>query len=733
MKICIVGHEYAPFPHGGIATYHNAAARALADAGHEVHVVTNRAAYGQTEPELTARLWKRGNLTVHRLDHFDEQRAPVPWAPFFDTRPREFAGPDRLWASESSNLAAHNVAAYVEDLHRLVGLDVIEAPEFFAEAFYVIRRRLSGWRDGFPPVCIHGHVSSRIAFGANRHVWELGLTAHRHMMQREEYCITHADALVTPSRALMERYEELSDGHLPDLREVIPYFLDVPREIGTLPAGLSESDRFLVCLGRFEPRKGADVALRAFADLADDDPDLRLVFIGKEMWHHGESVDDVVAALVPERHRGRIVRLGGVPRAQAMAVVRSAVAFLHPSPWDNYPCAVLEAMAVGATCVVSDSGGQAEMIEQGRSGVVVPAGDPAALAAAVRELVRDPDRRRALGAAAATRVGELTEPSALVARRVKLFEAMVAREAELPAPPHGAFAVPDVLRLDDELLPLPGRGIVMLDAGGASAEQIATSRATLIAELATTPDWDVVVLADVGQAVEVPESWTRTTTFDAPRWLDSNADDHVVYLRAGVSLDRGRLRHIVAQVHDSPLPCASFGWLRPEPSDAFPYGADFSALDLLHAGHPLPAVFAARAEHLARCDNLSGLTTPEHRQCALAAAIAATGRMSFRHVGEVCGDYAGPLPFANADAQQRAIGYLDQLGLLPRDAVTFDRVDGVFAGGSSRDEELERIYREHMALKQMRVVRWLRKLRLFDLARFVFPKSKSMIGSGNER
>ena len=49
MKICILSYEYEPFPGGGIATYNNAAAQILADAGHEVHVVTNRARHGRLD------------------------------------------------------------------------------------------------------------------------------------------------------------------------------------------------------------------------------------------------------------------------------------------------------------------------------------------------------------------------------------------------------------------------------------------------------------------------------------------------------------------------------------------------------------------------------------------------------------------------------------------------------------------------------------------------------------
>ncbi|MHC5065844.1 MAG: glycosyltransferase, partial [Planctomycetota bacterium] len=202
MKICIISYEYAPFPGGGIATYHNAAAKQMSQAGHEVHVVTNNAWHGSRDPSCTQRRWQDGNLTIHRLPYFNDRREVPDKAGFLDVVPARYEDRTRTWATEPSNQAASKAAAYVENLHAEIGLDVIESPEFFAEAFYIIRRRHSGEGRFFPPVCVHGHISSRIAFGTNHHAWELGWYPHRQMMLRAEYCVQEADALITPSRAL---------------------------------------------------------------------------------------------------------------------------------------------------------------------------------------------------------------------------------------------------------------------------------------------------------------------------------------------------------------------------------------------------------------------------------------------------------------------------------------------------------------------------------------------------
>lgn len=778
MKICIISYEYAPFPGGGIATYHNAAAKILAAAGHEVHVVTNIANHGRHEPEHTQRLWREGNLTIHRLHHFDERRETFSWAQFLDVMPARYGDKGKLWAGESSNMAAIQAAAYVESLHQEVGLDVIESPEFFAEAFYILRARCSGRRAAFPPVCVHGHVSSRIAFGTNRHPWELGYHPHRQMMLREEYCVQNADALLTPSHALMQRYERLFAGRLPQLRRTIPYFLDLPKAGTKLPPALAGSP-FLVCVGRIEPRKGSDLAMQAFAQLAREFPDLKLAFLGKEMWHQGETVDEVVAELVPAGIRDRVLRLGNVPREQALAAMQKAAAFLHPAPWDNYPCATLEAMGVGAMCVVSDQGGQAEMVQHEATGLVHKAGDADGLVAAIRRVLQDPRLSDTYRKAAQQHAAELTDEQRLIDAKMELFEAMLAREKQHGVTLADQFFVPPKLRPQDLPPLLPGKGVVVIDAGGQQDAVVQATVRSINAELGCSAQWRVVVLADSHQQLSLPAGWARTTTVAAPPWTQLGDDDVVVWTMAGVRLDLGRLRDVVHQPLDSNVPCGSFAWLRPASAQVFPYCPDFGFLDILVGGHALPPMFAVKARHLRACSSLSGLYEARQRLLALLAATAASGDMAMQHCGEVLGDFYGDLPLVSEDMQLRAIGYLDVLGLMPRHITRIGNLVEVpcapvappmtppAAAGPAAAEVataspepkpavpkpagqppvvqqvvqqqtsvlaplpvLEQVYVEHMRLKQMAVVRLFRKLKLFEFARKLMPGSRKYIGSG---
>jgi hypothetical protein len=318
---------------------------------------------------------------------------------------------------------------------------------------------------------------------------------------------------------------------------------------------------------------------------------------------------------------------------------------------------------------------------------------------------------------------------------------------------------------------LPGRGLVLIDAGKAKAESLASTQKSVLEELQSTPDWPVAVLCDPKQDVEIPASWSRVRASERPLWLDLDPDAAVVYVLAGVRFDFGRLSRLVTQLEDSRNPCGSFLWLRPANAHVFPYPTDLAHHDLLIGGRTLPPVFAVKARHLQHCTFLAGLFDPHQRLCALMAASSLGHNLIFQHTGTVCGDFYGDLPFVREDMQLRAMGYLDILDLLPRTLSTIGNLqipvaptaeiesrieaarregkEGAKAAPASAPPQqqayqpayvaperiamLEQSFRELNALKQMKIVRLMRKFGVFSVARKLFPKSKRMLGPGEKQ
>jgi glycosyltransferase involved in cell wall biosynthesis len=83
--------------------------------------------------------------------------------------------------------------------------------------------------------------------------------------------------------------------------------------------------------------------------------------------------------------------------AELRRIYAAADIFVLPSRADCFPQAVAEALAAGLPVIATDVGGVSEMVEDGRNGRLVPRGSVPHLKEALRDLVRDPERRRRMG------------------------------------------------------------------------------------------------------------------------------------------------------------------------------------------------------------------------------------------------------------------------------------------------------------------------------------------------
>jgi glycosyltransferase involved in cell wall biosynthesis len=204
--------------------------------------------------------------------------------------------------------------------------------------------------------------------------------------------------------------------------EVIPPFisdhvLDEAAAAGR-PAFLPQEDGYLLFVGALGVHKGLHVLLQAYAEgLAGLAP---LVVIGTERRD------------TPARFPSGVTVVRDAPHAQVMASwVRCAVGVV-PSIWpEPQPLVTLEAMACGRPIVASATGGLPEVVRDGETGLLVPAGDVSALREALRGLLRDPALCRRLGEAARQRA-RLFAASAVAARIERVYADVLARKAGGP-------------------------------------------------------------------------------------------------------------------------------------------------------------------------------------------------------------------------------------------------------------------------------------------------------------
>lgn len=183
----------------------------------------------------------------------------------------------------------------------------------------------------------------------------------------------------------------------------------------------------VVCGARLHPDKGLDVLVRAASLLLVDHPDLRVVVYGPHQdgyeWHHRDLL-----ALRAELGLEEVVSFPGSVDDPTGAW-RDAAVYVQPSRVEPFGLAVLEAMAVGTPVIASATGGLREIIEDGRSGLLVPPEDSAALAAAIDRALTDPALAARLSAGGRRRAEDDFSEERMMTRLVTIYrEVASARE-----------------------------------------------------------------------------------------------------------------------------------------------------------------------------------------------------------------------------------------------------------------------------------------------------------------
>ncbi|WP_018653235.1 glycosyltransferase [Actinomadura flavalba] len=194
----------------------------------------------------------------------------------------------------------------------------------------------------------------------------------------------------------------------------------LPNPLHIVPDGRARLDApVVVRLGRLDYDKGQDLLLEAWSLVAPAAPAWTLRVHGadksggrEERRLHELARDLGIADSV--EWPGRTTAIGPALRAGSV--------FALTSREEGFPLAIMEAMAHGLPCVAFDCApGVRELITDGVDGLVTPAGDVPAFAAALRALIDDPALRRSLGAAARTSVRRF-DPDAIAARWDREFD-----------------------------------------------------------------------------------------------------------------------------------------------------------------------------------------------------------------------------------------------------------------------------------------------------------------------
>lgn len=387
LRIAIFGETYLPYL-SGVTVSTEVLARGLNAAGHEVLLVVPRPADG-SEP---------GTAGASGPD------PRVAWLPSFQTprpAPAGYRVPKPIPSAALEAAAAfapqivHAQSPFTSGLMARRLARRLSAPLVFTH-----HTRFGDYRHYLGPLALPGSV---LMDAYLRRFWRscAGIVAPGNELSREI-----GDRLGRRPRPLVRT---IATGI--EVAQLAALPAADPRPVAGWPA-----DAVVVAsLGRLAPEKSVDLVVDAFAEVAADEPAVRLLMIGG-----GPSESSLRARAAKPDLAGRVHLTGQLPRLEALAVAKGADLLFAASRTETQGLVLAEALAVGLPVVALAGPGVTDSVRDGVDGLVVPV-EPAVdrrsrLAAALRVVVRDPARRAALAEAAvagadrfdvATRIGSV--------------------------------------------------------------------------------------------------------------------------------------------------------------------------------------------------------------------------------------------------------------------------------------------------------------------------------------
>jgi glycosyltransferase involved in cell wall biosynthesis len=395
MRVCFVMYQGNMYS-GGQGVYLHYVTRELARMGHEVHVISGRP-YPRLDDAVVHHRLQTYSFWAF-LDGRDQHAYDHDPAAFF--HPWNFYEFASTRASLGSLFFTFSVRAYrkLREIEAATGrFDLVHDNQTLGYGILAMKSLL-----GRPVVASIHHP---LAIDRANNMREARTPVARIVKElwfpwrMQSYVANRIDRVLTGSRNSAQSVSRAMDIPLDHIRQT-PYGVD--HELMRPVEGVQRQPGTILFVGDSEDRnKGARFLIEACAQLQHE-LDFRLLFKDKKV-----KDMKVVPPLVWKHGLNRYVEY--IPRVSVDELRRlysSAQVVVSPSLYEGFGLPAAEAMACGAAVVATTAGAFPEFIEDGRTGVLVPPGDAGALAAAIKSLLRDPERCRRMGAAASDHIRE---------------------------------------------------------------------------------------------------------------------------------------------------------------------------------------------------------------------------------------------------------------------------------------------------------------------------------------
>jgi glycosyltransferase involved in cell wall biosynthesis len=271
------------------------------------------------------------------------------------------------------------------------GVQVVVAQSPFEGSIAALVKIIAGWFEHKIVLVVESHGDFEESLFMHRSVVFPRLYRLA-MLRAARFALKHADSfrvISDSTRSQMERW-------VPGRRIIqFPTWTDIEVFLKAGVEKRADDNQDILYTGVLIPRKGVHHLINAFAGVAQDFLQARLLLVGDEenKTYAAELKEQVKRLGVDER----VQFIGAMPQAELAAWMRRASVFVLPSVSEGLGRVVVEAMAAGTPVIGSNVGGIPDMVQDGVTGFLVPCGDEKFLAEKIRWVLENPDKTREMG------------------------------------------------------------------------------------------------------------------------------------------------------------------------------------------------------------------------------------------------------------------------------------------------------------------------------------------------
>lgn len=394
MRIAFITNEYAgktTFA-GGLGQYVHRTAEALTDFGHEVEVFV---------PAGRDETVRSGNVLLHHLFRCTSIPYRVAW---------------KLcsWLREPLYILGMNerIRRKFIERHAHSPFDIVQSHSVYAPTVTALRGMAV-------PVVTRASSYQRLWSDAYRRRRTPALRCRERMEVRQ---MRASRRVYAPSRLVANALRE-HEGIEADVLEP-PFFLEERTLDPSLREEMLQQGPYVLFVGTLGRMKGIDILARSLETVFEQNTNVHAILAGADNGCDGETGWVHVQRRL-QRYTDRIRYAGKVPHERLYPLMAAAAAVALPSRVDNLPNACMEAMALGGIVIGTDGASFEQLIDDGRTGYLVPRDDPEALAQALRTALQlSSAERRHIGKAAQARIDDMT-PERSIPKLVDYYQSLL--------------------------------------------------------------------------------------------------------------------------------------------------------------------------------------------------------------------------------------------------------------------------------------------------------------------